>query len=164
MTYKDKQDLWTMAVQALVLSAAFALVFSWETAAEPRMLTLMIVILLVLQYPMSDRLKDWLEKEIIELHKTQDVTELMVAYLLDGLPGKAADERLPLSDKLAKATKLAEQVEKLGQDYEKGFERQLRSTDTYRLDFLVNTFGVLMYLGILIGSAALVGWLVSRLL
>ena len=39
MTANDRMELWTVVVQAIVLSIGFALVFSWDEDLIPKALT-----------------------------------------------------------------------------------------------------------------------------
>ena len=165
MKVNDRLELWTVVAQAFVLSIGFALVFSWDVDFSPKALTAMILILLVLIYPMPDRLKNGFQKEIKEIHKVHGVTQVMILELRELIPDKSDLEEMSSEEKLAKAQDMAERLETLRSEFDEGFEKGFQHergvSGADQVELMGNAVGIIVYLGALIGGSALIGWLVS---
>ena len=167
MAANDRLELWTVAVQATVLSIGFALVFLWDAEFPPKALTAMILILLILIYAMPDRLNSVLQKEAKELHKAHGFTQAMILELRELIPGEPDHDKLSSEEKLAKAQDMAERFEKLRshfeESFEKGFRHERSVSSADQIEFLGNSLAITVYLAALIGGSALIGWLISLL-
>lgn len=167
MTANDRMELWTVVVQAIVLSIGFALVFSWDEDLIPKALTAINLVLLVLIYAMPDRLKNALQKEHKKLYKAQGLTQFMILELRESIQDKTDFERLSFEDKLAKAQDIAKRLDTLRSEFNKSFEegfqyeRSIGGAD--QIQFFTDTFGTTVYLAALIGGSAFIGWLISLL-
>ena len=88
-----------LIMQMIVLSIGFALVISWETAIQPRLLAVIILILLVLIYPMPERLN----LRFIELFKFHGITQILLLEIRDSVTensGYGNLNELQLSNKI----------------------------------------------------------------
>lgn len=165
MNSRNRMELWTTVGQAFVLTAGFALVFSWDGEFALRALLSMILVLLALIYPMPDRLRNAVEQQVRELHKAHGLTQVMLAELRDAVPVKPENEDISSEEKLRKAENIAQRLETTRSEYDQSFneafqnERTLTRAD--RAEFLGDALGIVVYLAGLIGGAAFLGWLVS---
>jgi len=167
MSANDRLEILTMAAQAIVLSIGFAFVFSWNTDFQPKALTAMILTLLVLIYPMPDRIKNVFQKDIKELHKGHGITQTMILELRELIPDKIDLEKLSPEEKLLKTQEMAERLEtlqsKFDESFEKGFQHERNVSRADQIDFFGNTLAIIAYFALLIGGSALIGWLISLL-
>jgi hypothetical protein len=167
MTANDRMELWTVVVQAIVLSIGFALVFSWNEDSIPKALAAINIVLLVLIYAMPDRLRNALQKEIKELHKAHGVTQVMIMELRESIPDKTDLERLSFEDKLAKVQDIAKKLDTVrsgfNKSFEEGFQYERSIGGADQIQFFADTLGTTVYLSALIGGSAFIGWLISFL-
>lgn len=165
MNASDRLELWTMVGQVIVLTVGFALVFSWDGEFAQRALLSMIFVLLVLIYPMPDRLRNMLQREIRELHKVHDVTQVMLLELRDSIPEKSENVEMSSEEKLRKAEDIAQRLEtvrsEFDQSFEEAFQHERTITGADRAEFLGSALGIVVYLAGLIGVSALLGWFIS---
>ena len=168
---RTKADEWlellTVVGQVIVLSFGFALVFSWEADIQPRALAMIVLVLLVLIYPMGDRLKNILQQEIKELHKAHGFTQTIIVFR-NLMEGKSEYEQMSTDEKLRKAQEIVKQLEnvqksqiKFSEGFDKGFEDERKESGSDRIEFIANAFGIVVYLFILIGISVFIGWLIS---
>ena len=163
----DRMELLTIIGQAIVLSAGFALVFSWEAEIQAKLLALIILILLILIYPMPDRLNNKMEEKFIELYKAHGFTQGLIFELKESIPGTIEDDRLTPEERLEKAHKVKDELEKFHLRYSKSFdatfknERELSGRDKF--EFFADSLTLVLYLIGLIGISALIGWFGSLL-
>ena len=167
MKANDRMELWTVGLQAVVLSIGFALIFSWNEDLIPKALATINLILLVLIYAMPDRLKNSLQNEIRELHKAHGVTQTLIQELRESIPDKIDLEDLSSSDKLAKVHEMAKRLDtfrsEFGKSFDASFQHERSVCGTDKIQFLSDTLGTTVYLFALIGGSALLGWLISLL-
>ena len=138
-----------LIMQMIVLSIGFALVISWETAIQPRLLAVIILILLVLIYPMPERLN----LRIIELVKLHGMTHTLLMEIRHFVIGKSGYENISEEEFTSKAHEWSDQLGKFRESFEEGFESEVDASGA--------TFINILYLLFIIGSSALIGWLVS---
>lgn len=126
---RTKADEWlelsTVVGQVIVLSAGFALVFSWEADLQPRTFAMIVLALLVLIYPMTDRLKNILQRETKELHKAHGFTQTVVV-LRNLIEGKSEYEQMSTDEKLRKAQEMVKQFENVQKsriEFSEGFDK-----------------------------------------
>lgn len=158
---RDIQDLWMIGAQIVVLALGFFSAFSWEAEIEPKIFLMTILTIVVLQYPMHDRLRNVLGNELMEARKGIHVTQIMLMDLRRGLDieHKAAEDEG--RDLVQQAERMADELQGIQRSFDEAFEGARRGAGEFWIDSLVNTIGVVVYLGIVIGVAALVGWLAN---
>ena len=165
MEKNERLEILEIIGQVTVLSLGFALVYSWEADFQPRLLALFILILLVLIYPMTGRLNNNAEKNMIELQKAIGFTQYLIFLEVSGLKtGTFEDDHLTTEEKLRKAQEFADQFENLRLGYEESFEKgshlERERSGTDRLNFLVRSYSVAIYLFVLIAISAIIGWFI----
>ena len=165
MTANDRMELWTIGVQAIVLSIGFALIFSWSEDWIPKTLAAVNLVLLVLIYAMPDRLRNSLQKEIKELHKAHGFTQTMILELRASIPDRVDLKTQASVDQFAKAQEMAERFDTFRSEFEKGFEESFQHERSVKgvnqNQFFADIFGTTAYLSALIGGSVLLGWLIS---
>ena len=166
MTKADEGvEVLTIIGQVIVLSVGFALVFSWDADIQPRLLALIILILLILIYPMTDRLNNKAQEQFIELQKAHGLTQMLMMELRERMPEISEDEHMSQEDKIIKAQGIADKYETLRLEFEESFKKQTEHTRSMtgadQTDFLATALGMAFYFSGLIGGSALIGWLIS---
>ena len=147
----------TLVNQVIVLSIGFALVISWEAAIQPRLLALITIILLVLIYPMADRLN----YKIMDYQKTHAKTHILLMEIRHFVIGKSGYENIAKDELASRVHEWIDQLEKFDEGFEEGFKLERETSGADKTDFFADVFRVAFYLSTLIGSSALIGWLVS---
>ena len=147
----------TLVNQIIVLSIGFALVISWEAAIQPRLLALIILILLVLIYPMADRLNF----KIMEFHKSHAKTHCLLIEIRHLVIGKSGYENITKDELVSRVHEWVDQLDKFDEGFEEGFKSERETSGADKTDFFADTFRFAFYLSTLIGGSALIGWLVS---
>lgn len=158
---RDVQDLWVISGQIIVLAVGFFAVFSWNADIEPKILLMIILTIVILQYPMHDRLRSVLGDEVMEVRKALYVAQIMLMDIrrsldIDDEARGEADHKL-----IQQAEHMADQMQSIQNTFDDAFEGARKSSGEFRIDYLLNTVGVIVYQGIIIGIAALLGWLTS---
>ena len=146
-----------LIMQMIVLSIGFALVISWETAIQPRLLAVIILILLVLIYPMPERLN----LRIIELVKLHGMTHTLLMEIRHFVIGKSGYENIAMEELVSRVDQWADQLEKFDEVLEEDLKLKREISGADPGDFFFDALNMAFYLFILIGASALIGWLVS---
>ena len=154
---QDKLMDLTLVNQIIVLSIGFALVISWEAAIQPRLLALIVLILLVLIYPMPDRLNF----KIMEFQKTHAKTHYLLMEIRYFVIGKPGYENIAKEELVSKVDEWANQLDKFDEVLEEDLKLRREISGADPGDFFVDALNMAFYLFILIGASALIGWLVS---
>lgn len=166
MKADDRLEVLTMIGQGVVLTAGFALVFSWQGEFALRALLSLILVLLVLIYPMPDRTRAVLQQDMRELQKAHGLTQALLVELRTQTSQSSDDAEVTSEEKTEKAQGIATELEALqaefGDSFDAAFEHERALSGADRVAFLGNALGLLVYLGGLIGGSALLGWFVAR--
>ena len=147
--------------QIIVLAVGFFTTFSWEADIEPKILLMIIFTIVVLQYPVHDRLRDILGGELIEVRKGLYVVQIMLMDIRRGL--NLDHETIGGVDQnlVQQAERMADEIQAIQQSFDDAFEGARKGSGEFWIDYFLNTVGVVVYLGLMIGIAALLGWLAS---
>lgn len=164
-------ELRTIAIQSIVLSAGFALVFFWEADLAPKALTAMILVFLVLIYAMPDRLGNMIQIEIKGIRKEQGITQMMIQdlelKLRELIQDKTDLEKLSSEEILAKAQEIIKRHEMIrsefSESFERGFQAERKLSGADRIEFFADTLNFIVVLTALVGGSAIIGWLMSSL-
>lgn len=168
MTADDRMELWTVILQVVVLTIGFSLIFSWGADLEAKGLAVINLVLLALIYAMPDRIKNSLQKEIRELHKSHGVTQTMIMELREVIPDKVDFDKLPSDEQLERAQGMATRLENVRSEFGKSFDRGFQDERSVgggdRVQFFADVLGTTVYLSALVGTSALLGWLLASFL
>lgn len=158
---RDIQDLWMIGGQIVVLALGFFSAFSWEADIEPKILLMTILTIVVLQYPMHDRLRNVLGDELMEARKGIHIAQIMLMDIRRGLDLEHETTDGENLNLVQQAERMADEMQAIQKSFDEAFEGARRRVGEFWIDSFVNTIGVVVYLGIVIGVAALVGWVAS---
>ena len=145
----DIYDLAGIIMQVIVLSTGVALVISWDAAIQPRLLALIILILLVLIYPMPERLS----LRFGESNKLHGITQCLLLDIQHSVTEKSGYEDITKTDLIKKINQWEVQINKFGESFDEKYDTKAGALWSKIIDQI--------YLLTIIGSSALIGWLVS---
>ena len=145
----DIYDLAGIIMQVIVLSTGVALVISWDAAIQPRLLALIILILLVLIYPMPERLSLMFG----ESNKLHGITQCLLLDIQHSVTEKSGYEDITKADLIKKLNQWEIKLDKLIETFDEKYDSKAVALK----DSIVHP----IYLLFIIGSSSLIGWLVS---
>lgn len=147
-----------IAFQIVLLSVGFALTYSWDAELQPKVLTMAILTIVILLYPMPDRLNDSLRDKFVELQRDLKVTQIILMEMRDRLGVKEQWEDLSGSEVVEKTEALVKELESAHQEFSDSFEKAREGSGAFLVDFLEYSVGALVYIGGVLGVAAVLGW------